>query len=89
MTNKKIIRIRHLKEFSHYNHNIYTVYGFKNFNIVSEQGEDGNNMCIYRKGIFKFDEMRWLDEWFEAEDIEFMTEKEWNDLEIEKEFIWT
>ena len=86
MTDKKIIRIRHLKEFSRYNHNIYKVYGFKKFNIVSEEAEDSDTMCIYRKGIFRFDEMRWLDEYFEAEDIEFMTKEEWENLKIKQEF---
>lgn len=88
--NKEIIKITHIKEFSCYNSNYYKVDGFKNFNIVYEDSEDGNYMSYYRKGIFKSNEMRWLDEWFEAEDIESMTKKEdWLNLEVEKEFLGT
>lgn len=91
----EIIKVIHLSELSYYNNNIYKVEGFEKFNIVSEKSVDDDMYSIYRKGIFKFNKMCWLDEWFELHDdtvndkICLMTRKEWENLKIEKEFIFT
>lgn len=88
-----MIDIRHLPEFSCYNHNMYKVSGFKDFNVISEKAEDGqfDDVYIYRKGIIKFNELKWLDEWFTCshEKVKHMTKEEWENLEIEDHFLWT
>jgi len=87
------IKINHIPDISRYNSNYYTFIGFSDeFNIVHEECSDlWNGESIYRIGIIKCREMKWLDKWFMLNDSEItkVTKDSFKDLEIKDSYIWT